>query len=305
MSKVTEDANIKLSIQNYVRSRDPGVGIGPWLGHRAGVRQNQQEEIPHMSKWLALVCLAVGVPLGAQPLPSCAGSAAADDMNWGLSALRDGDMAKATARFQSAVEEDPDCTVALIYMGKAYVRQYVPGSNAPENVAFLDKALEQFQKALQQQPTNALATRDVASLYFQRRKLDDARLWYQKLIDISPENKEAYFTLGEIAWIECQKPIAEARAKLGMKPAAVGPIRDATVRQGLRARYMASIEEGIDHLNRALELDEGNQEAMAYLKLLYLAKADLEDTAGEYEEDVAKAEEWATKAAEAEKAGGG
>ncbi len=31
-------------------------------------------------------------------------------------------------------------------------------------------------------------------------KLDEAAEWYEKLIEVDPKNKEAYYSLGVIAW---------------------------------------------------------------------------------------------------------
>ena len=44
------------------------------------------------------------------------------------------------------------------------------------------------------------------------RSLDEAAEWYKKLIEVDPKNKEAYYSLGVIAWVEVVSGAADARA---------------------------------------------------------------------------------------------
>ena len=45
-----------------------------------------------------------------------------------------------------------------------------------------------------------MALASVASLYLNEKKWDDAQQWYQKLIAAEPNNADAYYSLGFIAW---------------------------------------------------------------------------------------------------------
>jgi len=47
--------------------------------------------------------------------------------------------------FKKAIELDPEFPVARLYLATAYMQQYVPGSDTPENKRNADSALEQFQ----------------------------------------------------------------------------------------------------------------------------------------------------------------
>jgi len=87
-----------------------------------------------------------------------------------------------------------------------------------------------------------------------------------------------------------------------MKPDDPGPIRDASVRQELRVNYLPVLEEGIDNIDRALAIDGEYDDAMAYLNLLYRAKADLEESWQGYREDVVKADAWFQKTIDTRKA---
>ncbi len=60
--------------------------------------------------------------------------------------------------------------------------------------------MDQFKKVLDKDPKNEIATASIASIYFNEKNFDKAAEWNQKLIAIKPDSKEAYYTLGVIAW---------------------------------------------------------------------------------------------------------
>ena len=183
--------------------------------------------------------------------------------------------------------------------------QYVPGSDSPENLDLAAKARDAFETAIAQQPGNEQAMTSIALLYFNQGKLDEAKVWYDKLTVLSPENKEAFYTLGVIAWTRGGRARRAVRARLGMKPEDPGPLRDAEVRQSLRADYLPVVREGIDDLETALQLDGEYDDAMSYLNLLYRVKADLENLPEEYRADIAMADEWVRKSLQIRKSKAG
>lgn len=249
---------------------------------------------------LCLVGMCLLAPLGAQT-PACPDSDAEPEVTEGLNDLRQGEFAKATEHFHLALQVDADCVNARIYLATAYLQQYVPGGKSPENQAFADQAREQFEKVLEQQPDNETAMVSIASLYLNQKKLDDAKVWYEKLTVLNPENKLAFYTLGVIAWTRSFYPDQEARAKAGMKPEDAGPLKDADARQALRSEFLPVIQDGIDNLKRALEIDGDYDDAMAYLNLLYRTKADLAEAPEEYKADMAQAQEWVQRGIDTKK----
>ena len=66
-----------------------------------------------------------------------------------------------------------------------------------------------------------------------------------------------------------------ARAKLGMKPEDPGPIKDKKLKEELKAKWGAVVDGGIKNLEKALEIDQEYDDAMAYMNLLYRERADL------------------------------
>ena len=131
--------------------------------------------------------------------------------------------------------------------------------------------------------------------------MDDAKQWYEKLISVDPKNKEAYYTFGVIAWTKTFAPRMEARAKLGMKPEDPGPIKDKKIREELTAKNGPIADEGIQNLQKALQIDPEYDDAMAYMNLLLREKADLEESPTAYKKDTDEADTWVQKSLETRK----
>jgi Tfp pilus assembly protein PilF len=64
---------------------------------------------------------------------------------------------------------------------------------------------------------------------------------------------------------------------------------------------MPRVEQGLQYLQKALEIDPEYDDAMGFVNLLYRQKADLEDNAEAYKADIDKAEEWVNKTMETKK----
>ncbi len=102
----------------------------------------------------------------------------------------------------------------------------------------------------------------------------------------------------------------EERAKLGLKPEEPLNIKNKDQKKAcdeLQTKNSANIQDGIDVLNKALQLRPDYDDAMAYMNLMYREKADLEcDDPAARAADLKTADEWvdktmATKKAKAEK----
>jgi hypothetical protein len=81
------------------------------------------------------------------------------------------------------------------------------------------------------------------------------------------------------------------------------PIKDKKLCQALKDKNQQKVDEGIDHLNKALELRKDYDDAMAYLNLLYREKADLEcGDANARKQDLITADDWVKKTMDTKKA---
>lgn len=257
-----------------------------------------------------LVVLAVGAL--AVLTTSCEKLKARDQLNRGVQAYKNAQYPQAVENFKMAVQLDPNFPTARLYLATAYMSQYIPGADSPENMQMAQAAHEQFQKVLDQDPKNDVAIASIATLFYNQKKFDDAKQWYEKLISINPKNKEAFYTLGVIAWSKWYPVYGAARAKLGMKPEDPGPIKDKKVKEELKAQWLPVINDGVGNLEKALQIDPEYDDAMAYMNLLIRERADLDDNADLYKKDIDTADNWVQKAlqtkkvkAERKPAGGG
>jgi tetratricopeptide (TPR) repeat protein len=225
-----------------------------------------------------------------------------DHLNKGVQAFKNAKYQEAVDHFKSAIELDPTNSNAKLYLATAYFQQYIPGADSPENTKMWTAAFDGFQDVLKSEPKNSLAINSIALLYFNQKKMDQAREWYTKLVELEPQNKEALYTLGVIAWTRAYQDRMEARAKMGMKPEDPGPLKDAKVREALATKNMATIEEGIKDLDRAIGIDKEYDDSMAYLNLLHREKADLMDSKDAYKKETEVADEWVQKTLDTKKA---
>jgi tetratricopeptide (TPR) repeat protein len=246
---------------------------------------------------MLVVAVAMLVILGA----GCQKLRARDQLNKGVQAFRNGSYPAAVENFKVAVSLDPQFPTARLYLAMAYMMQYIPGAESPENARMSQAAHDEFMKVLDQDPKNSLALAYLGKLLFDQQKLDEARDWYQKLIEADPKNKEAYYTLGVIAWMKTFKPRMTVRARLGMRPEDPGPLKDKKARAELVAKSLPLIEDGIQNLQKALAIDGEYDDAMAYMNLLYRERADLADTEAAYKKDTETADDWVDKTLNAKK----
>lgn len=235
-----------------------------------------------------------------------------DELNKGVAAFKNAKYTDAVEHFKSAVDLDGSNPNARLYLATAYMSQYIPGAESPENLQNAKAANDQFLKVLEQDPKNTVAVTSLASLHYSEaqgstgldaklKKLDEAKEWYEKLAQIDEKNKEAYYSLGVITWAKWYPQLATARAKLGMKPEDPGPIKDKKLKEELKAQYGPMVENGIKNLQKALDVDPQYDDAMAYMNLLIRERADLADTPEEYKKEVDIADNWVQKALETKK----
>lgn len=243
---------------------------------------------------------------------ACEKLKARDNLNRGVAAFKNAKYADAVKHFQEAVDYDPDFHVARLYLATAYRSQYIPGAESEDNKQLAKKAMEEFQKVYSADPKSILAIQSIASLHYDEaqgqtaledkfKKMDEAKEWHKKLLAIDPKAKESYYTLGVIAWAKTYPVRKKARIELKMKDEEPGPIKDKKVRETLKERNTPIIEEGIEAMKKAIEIDPEYDDAMAYLNLLLREKADIADTPAAAKELSNEADGWVAKAVEAKK----
>lgn len=247
----------------------------------------------------ALVSLAV-LSSGCQKLK------ARDNLNKGVQAFKGAQYSQAVNYFKEATDLDPDWSVPRLYLAMSYMSQWIPGAESPENSKYAQSAMDQFQKVLDKDPKNEIATASIASIYFNEKNFDKAAEWNRKLIAIKPDSKEAYYTLGVIAWTKWVAVDLTERQKEGMRREDPGPLKDKigkkpTDKAELKAKWVPILDQGISDEQKAIQIDPNYDDAMAYMNLLIRYKADLSDTPEDYKKQAAIADDWVNKAMEARK----
>jgi tetratricopeptide (TPR) repeat protein len=251
-----------------------------------------------MRKWIIILAAGALALTGT----SCRKLQSRNEINTGVAAFKGAQYPEAVEHFKKAVEYDPSFITARLYLATAYMQQWIPGADSPENNRMAKEANDEFMRVLEQQPNNTNAVASIASLYLNQKKLDEAQQWYEKLAAIDPKNATAYYSMGWIAWSKWYPADQMARANMQMRMEDPGPLKDKKVREELRGKYLAVIDDGLKNLDKALEINPGYVDAMAYENLLYRERGDLEEDKAQYEKDVKTADGWMQKALDTKKA---
>ncbi len=253
------------------------------------------------SKFLAVVSCIAFLALST----GCAKLKARDEMNKGVQAYRNNHYAEAVRHFKEAVELDPTNKNARLYLATSYMIQWVPGADSPDNKKNYDMAQQTFNEVLKDDPTNSLALASMASMAFnsasagtdEQKKvaLEDAKKWNQRRIEADPRDAEAYYYLGVINWADVHPVLNKVRHDERLPGDYPGPLKDAKIKEDLKGKYEQVIDNGVENLNKCLQYDKENEDAMSYINLLYREKANLEDSPDAAKADVAKAEDWSNR----------
>lgn len=266
-----------------------------------------------MNKNLRLLTLAA-VALALFSAVGCNKLKARDQLNKGVKAYKDNHYEQAIDHFQQSVQLDPSLTVARMYLATAFVSQYIPGVDAPDNLRTAQQAIDEYQKVIDSNPSRdqkVTSAKGIAYLYLNMKKWDDAKKYYRMAGELDPNDAEPYYSVGVIDWTACYQPRMEERAKLGMKPDEHLSAKNKDqkkVCEELKAKNASTIQEGIDSLNKAIQLRPDYDDAMAYMNLMYRERADVEcDDEAARADDLKAADHWVdetmrVKKAKAEKA---
>src|SRR5579862_2607916 len=126
-----------------------------------------------MNKNLRLLTLAA-TALALISAVGCNKLRARDQLNKGVEAYKNSHFEQAIDHFQQATQLDPSLINARMYLATAFVSQYIPGVDSPDNLRTAQQAIDEYQKVLD----NPAAARDqkvnsakgVAYLYLNQKK---------------------------------------------------------------------------------------------------------------------------------------
>jgi tetratricopeptide (TPR) repeat protein len=279
------------------------AGFGP--SHRFHPRGDTRREKPgddskekdkNMNRIARLPVLAVVLTAMLVSLTGCDKLKARDQLNKGVESFKAGKYDQAITHFQNAENLDPKLSVAKAFLATALSQNVVPGLTTPDNLKTANQAIETFQQVLQEDPNSIISMKGIASLYFNIKKLDEARDWQKKVLAVDPKDAEAAYTVGVIDWTEAHENLLKMT---GNNDDGAGNIKILTKKNcaDIQQQNGPLVEEGLKYLNQALEARPNYSEAMDYLNLTYRRKADVDcGNPSEVKTDVETATDWSHKA---------
>jgi tetratricopeptide (TPR) repeat protein len=220
----------------------------------------------------------------------------------GVEAFKNGQFDAAVAAFQQAKQSDPTSIIARLYLGTAYAAQYIPGAPSDDNRTFARHAIEEYKGVLERDPNNLTAIDGIGSILFGMGgnpfdidAMNESKTYHERHVELRPNDPEPYYWIGVIDWSICYRAEQRLRDEWSdehpngnLAPAA--PLPDA-VRQDFANKCESTVNEGIVHGKKAIELKPDYEDAMAYLNLLYRLKADMEQEEDARDEDLRVAEQ--------------
>jgi tetratricopeptide (TPR) repeat protein len=205
--------------------------------------------------------------------------------------------------FQKATQLAPCLTMARSYLATAQAQNVVPGLDTPENLKTANEAVENFNLILQQNSHDMNSLKQVAAVYFNTKRLDDAREWQKKVLVEDPRDPEAAYTIGVIDWTQAHQNALAALTAASSQDDGIGntkaPIQTL---EKIKQQNGALVAEALQHLTQALQNRPDYDDAMAYINLVYRRKADIDyDNPTLRDQDIAQANEWSEKAMQTRK----
>jgi tetratricopeptide (TPR) repeat protein len=229
---------------------------------------------------------------------------ARDQLNKGVQAYKSAKYEEAINHFEQAVNDDPKLPMARSYLATAYAQQVVPDLTTPDNLKAANLAIENFKKVIEEDPGNVNSIKGIASIYFNIDDYEQAKAWQMKVLQADPQDAEAAYTIGSIDWRLAYRNAVKALRDVGQTDDGEGnPKMPKKACEALAQENGDLVNQGIQYLQKAIDLRPNYDDAMSYLQLTYRRKADLEcgdDTARKA--DLALVDQWRQKAMDARKA---
>lgn len=232
-------------------------------------------------------------------LAGCDKLKARDQLNKGVRSYKSAQFSAAAQHFKEAVRLDPTLLTARLFLATTYQTQFVPNNPSPDNLRLGQQAIRAYSSILKRQPDNANAVAGIASIYFGMGKMKQAEKYYNRQIQIAPNNPDPYYTIGVIDWNASYKPRIAAREGFGITNPTKPFITPGTPRKviqackKLAAQNLPKVQQGLQMMHKALEINPQYVNAMTYMNLLYREDADL--TCGNAKQSkvyLAKANHW-------------
>lgn len=196
----------------------------------------------------------------------------------------------ALAAYQEALRLDPNENKLHKNIGLAYMGMYQPGSKHAKDLEFAQKAIEHLKIYTEAAPEDRKAREFLVSMYLATERYDDAIGFYQQLVAENPKDVKAmqslaqmYFKKGDVEnalqWLRKRldaETSPEAKAEVYYFIGVQAWDRSYNFPDIDPVERNRIVDEGIDAINKALQIRPDYFEALSYLNLLYREKAKID-----------------------------
>jgi protein O-mannosyl-transferase len=169
--------------------------------------------------------------------------------------------------------ENPDCWMGYNNLGNALLQK-----------GQVDKALEQFHKALGINPHYVAAHSNLGAALFQKGQVDDAVAQYKKALQINPYYAQANYNLGLALFQKGQVDDAVAQYKKALQinpyyPEAHNNLGNALLQKG-------QVDGALEQFQKALEINPNYVDAHNNLGVTLFQKGQVDDAVAQYKKAV-------------------
>ena len=199
----------------------------------------------------------------------------ADALEHGRASFKAAHYQDAVQHFQAAVAFDPGSPEALLLLGTAYASQVIPNLDTPENVGFAEKAIASLKQVPQSSPEFLPALKQVAAVEREVKRLEQSKATELEVLRLAPTDAQAHYTIAVIDWMQAYRNAVARLATYNLQDDGLGNAKlNASACQELALSNTPLVDDGLDHLQRTVELSPTNDDAMSYMNLLYRRRAD-------------------------------
>lgn len=226
---------------------------------------------------------------------------ARDKLNKGVQAYKAAQFDQAVEDFKEAKALDPKLLNARLYLATAYASQFIPGAPSDENMNYGREAITEFKDVLAVDPNNLSAIDGIGSLLYNmstpynEQLLEQSKQYHEKHIQVRPQDPEPYYWIAVIDWAIATHANNTLRQQYNeknvRKPLKAGDPLPPQLAKEFAQKYGATIAEGMENAQKAMDRKPEYDEAMAYLNLLYRQKADTETSLEARDADVKQADD--------------
>jgi tetratricopeptide (TPR) repeat protein len=206
-------------------------------------------------------------------------------LNEGARAYKDGRFPDAEEKFRTAYELDPTQKNAPVFIARAIQQQYKPGVQTPENLAVGERAVAEYQKILDREPTNEDAYKAIVFLYGQMKRDEKVNEMLATRAQNGPTPKakaEALTILASKQW-QCAYDITEQKENkvTENKPDKIVIHYRKPANQADFDKAQQCTTEGLKLAEQATSIDPENPNAWSYKTNLLREKSKLAEMAGD------------------------